>query len=235
MSAFHFKQFDVQHSKGFKVGTDGVLLGAWAQPGDAKRILDIGTGTGLLALMCAQKNPEAFIDAIDIDRDSCEEAKKNFEHSPWANKMSVQFTNLVKFSHAHPSEYDFIICNPPYFSDSTPSPNTSKAVARHGIHFSLQDLAESVVELLTSDGKFALILPDHVQVKFEGYAEDNALFCFRKLKAYNKEGKEKAFILSEWTFEEGEAIGETLNIRNAEGEYSTEHLKLTEAFYLDRE
>jgi len=139
--AFKFKQFQVEHSYAFKVGTDGVLLGAWAEPNGAEQILDIGTGTGLLALMCAQKNPTAFIDAIEIDRDSVMEAEKNFEHSPWGNRMSVQFTNLKKFSREHPESYDYIICNPPYFSESSPSPNPAKALAKQGINFSLKNFS----------------------------------------------------------------------------------------------
>lgn len=233
--SFQFKQFEIQHSYAFKVGTDGVLLGAWAQSEDTNRILDIGTGSGLLALMCAQKNAEAMIYAIDIDRDSCLEAEKNFKQSPWHNRLNVKFTNLVKHSTENPQRYDFIICNPPYYSDSTPSPNATKAIARHGVHFSLEELASASSELLTSSGKLALILPDHVFPKFELFAEDNKLFCLRKLLAYKKEGKETALVLSEWTFEELEPSTETINIRNAEGDYSKEHLKLTEAFYLDRE
>jgi len=233
--AFKFKQFQVEHSYAFKVGTDGVLLGAWAEPNGAEQILDIGTGTGLLALMCAQKNPTAFIDAIEIDRDSVMEAEKNFEHSPWGNRMSVQFTNLKKFSREHPESYDYIICNPPYFSESSPSPNPAKALAKQGINFSLKNFVASSCELLQQHGMLALILPHQEHEKFEAIAEEHHLHCFRKLIAYKKEGHEAAFILSEWSFDEHETTVETINIRDKEGEYSKEHNELTEAFYLDRE
>lgn len=235
MSTFQFKQFQVSQSQAaFKIGTDSVLLGAWAQPIAANRILDIGTGTGLLALMCAQKNPSASIEAIEIDPASFQEAQFNFQQSPWANRLRALNEDVNGFSTENQERYDYIICNPPYFSNGTLNPSAAEAQARHGLSLNLEKLAAYSSNMLIQNGKLALVLPEESFEQFTKSAEENNLHCFRKLIAYKKEGSSQALILSEWAFDKREPITSEINIRNSQGNYSEEHIKLTEAFYLDR-
>lgn len=155
---FTFKQFHIDHSRcAMKVGTDGTLLGAWATLPPAGRILDIGTGTGLIAIMAAQRTTEANITAIDIDRDCALQAEENVAASPWHGRIEVKHTPLQEFSSAEP--YDVIISNPPYFVDSLQSPDAARSTARHTDTLSFDDLTQGVLRLLSPDGHFALILP----------------------------------------------------------------------------
>ena len=126
-SWFQFKQFKVEQGKtAMKVGTDGVLLGAWASVGDAKNILDVGTGTGLIALMLAQRNQNAEISAIDIDRNAVEQAAENAEQSPWSGRISIFESDYNHFRVGVSCLFDLIVSNPPYFEQSLKSPTKSR-------------------------------------------------------------------------------------------------------------
>lgn len=180
---FQFKQFLVKQDRcAMKVGTDGVLLGAWAEGG--QRVLDIGTGTGLIALMMAQRFPEAVIDAIDIDLDAVEQARENVFASPFADRITVVNCALQDYVPAHlhtvfPVEddvrqmgvYDAIVCNPPFFVDSLKNPDKKRAIARHTDSLPFRLLMKRVASLLTADGICSLVLP--VEVKY--VVEDEAL------------------------------------------------------------
>ena len=158
MSSFRFKQFAVEQSGvAMKVGTDGVLLGAWADCEGAKNILDIGTGTGVIALQMAQRNPEAQIRAVEIDETAAHRARANFDLSPWAERLTVEQSAVQEFE---PSEkFDLIVSNPPYFVDSLLPPDAKRSTARHTDTLSFEDLTYGVLRLLSPDGHFALILP----------------------------------------------------------------------------
>lgn len=153
---FSFKQFVIRQDKcGMKVGTDGVLLGAWANGG--KRILDIGTGTGILALMMAQRFPNAYVDAIDIDEDACLQAKENAEGCPFGDRVHVYHAKLQSFETS--SAYDCIISNPPFFTNGQRSCEPQRALARHADTLPYPTLFKSVKRLLTEDGEFSAIIP----------------------------------------------------------------------------
>lgn len=182
-SYFSFKQFTVHQERcAMKVGTDGTLLGAWARGG--AYILDIGTGTGLIALMMAQRFPEASVDAIDIDADACEQARQNVAASPFAARIQVHESSLQNYKLYCPSEdsslsslltplsscYDSIVSNPPYFEQSLKAPDVQRSLARHTDSLSYRDLLQGVVSHLESGGEFSVIIPFDCRSRFEAEA-----------------------------------------------------------------
>jgi tRNA1Val (adenine37-N6)-methyltransferase len=162
---FHFKQFSIRQDKcALKVGTDGVLLGAWTEYAGAKRILDIGTGTGLLALIAAQRNPNAWIDAVEIDDASAEQAAENMAASPWTDRLRVHRMDVRRLHSAEP--YDLIICNPPFYAGEMDSPNDRTSVAKHSGALLFPELIEVVDRLLSPQGRFTAIIPSNRSFDF---------------------------------------------------------------------
>jgi len=157
---FRFKQFTVQQSQAaFKVGTDACLLGAWVNVEKAQHILDIGTGTGLIALMLAQRNAEAMVTGLEIDQKSAAEARLNFEHSPWNDRLGMIHASLEEFSNSSAVRFDHIVSNPPYFVNSTPNSNSRKDRTRHQSHLPLEHLFQSAYTLATDSAQLSLVLP----------------------------------------------------------------------------
>ena len=156
---FQFKQFTVhQQHCAMRVGTDGTLLGAWAQASDgACRILDIGTGTGLIALMMAQRYPQAMVTAIDIDDGAVRQAKENVSSSPFADRINVIKADVLTFEDME--KYDSIVCNPPFFEDSLTCPDPQRTEARHTVTLGYRQLMKSAFRLLKDDGRFSVIIP----------------------------------------------------------------------------
>lgn len=151
---FIFKKFSIhQHKCAHKVGTDAVLIGSWAKVNEARTILDIGTGTGIIALMMAQKS-RATIDAIDIEQSSYEQATENASHSIWADRIKVYHTSLQDFANKTTKKYDAIITNPPYFVDSSKAPDEERSHARHTDTLTFADLISGVKKLLNDTGLF---------------------------------------------------------------------------------
>lgn len=164
---FSFKQFTVfQDRCAFRVGTDGVLLGACTDITDARSILDIGTGTGLIALMLAQRS-EAEITAIEPDRNSFEQACSNVENSKWGNRIKV-INTLLQDYFPGPTKYDLVVSNPPFFTDSLPNPDQVKAATRHNIQMNNEELLSGVSRLIAAGGRFQVIMP---------YVEGNILIA----------------------------------------------------------
>ncbi len=157
---FQFKEFKIEQDKAaMKVGTDGVLLGAWADTNKIKTALDIGTGTGLIALMIAQRNPNAEIIAIDIDENACQQAFDNFRASPWADRLTVHHLSLSRFAELHQTKFDLIVSNPPFFINSLKSDNNSRSAARHNDSLPYSELLKISSSLNTEDGRFSIIVP----------------------------------------------------------------------------
>lgn len=179
---FQFRQFTVRQNRcAMKVGTDGTLLGAWAHGG--KSVLDIGTGTGLIALMMAQRFPEAQVTGIDIDPEAVAQARENVAASPFSN-VEIEENDVKTFSPSHfslpPSHFSLftsIVCNPPYFVDSLVSPDGQRTLARHASSLSYRDLMASVNRLLADDGEFSVVIPFDCKARLESEA---ALACFFK-------------------------------------------------------
>jgi len=157
---FRFKQFTVFHDKcAMKVGTDGVLLGAWTDLKDTQKILDVGTGTGLIALMLAQRNPAALIDAIDIDPLALEQAEANSRNSPFSDRIAVKESSFQAFARLTGKQFDLIVSNPPYFSDSLMPPDRQRAQTRHSVTLTLDDLLFVHVAALRREVDFHLFSP----------------------------------------------------------------------------
>lgn len=230
---FKFKQFTVLQDKtAMKVGVDGVLLGAWVKVEDVKRVLDIGTGTGLLSLMLAQRT-NAIIEAIEIEENAFEQAKSNFGMSKWAERISVHHLPLQKYIVNKKKQFDFIICNPPYFSNSLNSFDKERNLARHNDSLTLEDLFRAVDILLSSDGQFCVIYPFESKKDLLDKAADLNLFPSRILNVKGNERKEPNRVLVEFKRVAKDFREECLVIRSvATNDYSDSYKKLTRDFYL---
>jgi len=239
---FRFKQFIIQQDRcAMKVGTDGVLLGAWSDVENAAHILDVGTGTGLIALMLAQRNKNAEIDAIEIEKNACEQAAENVSNSPWANRITVFHQTLQDFFPA--KKYDMIASNPPYFSQSLKNPNAEKQLARHTDSLTPEDFLRNAKRLLQFNGKLSLIFPANESYHFIKTAKTEGFFCTRLTKVFPKIGaKEKRFLMEfslspALCVETDETVTErsrSIVIENTHRhEYSEDYKNLTKDFYLN--
>lgn len=232
---FTFKQFHIDHSRcAMKVGTDGTLLGAWAAlPPHAKNILDIGTGSGLIAIMAAQRHPTAKITAIDIDKDCVMQATENAVASPWAERIEVIETPLQEYS---PEEkFDVIISNPPYFADSMHSPDKQRTTARHTASLSFKELTDGVLRLLADDGLFAVILPT-AESELLLSASRGRLFTWRRCEVWSTPESGARRIILELKREPPKDLAQKEKIIIEQGErhvYSEEYKALTADFYLN--
>lgn len=230
MAGFRFKQFAVeQDDVAMKVGTDGVLLGAWADCDSAKNILDIGTGTGVIALQMAQRNPEAQVQAVEIDDAAAKRARANFDNSPWAERLEVEQSAVQEFEPAE--KFDLIVSNPPYFVDSLLPPDERRSTARHTHDLTFEELDEAVARLLSEDGKFALILPI---TEFEKYLTLTQLHLVRRCDVHPVEGGAVKRIMGEFAKQPtSQPKFENLAIeRGKRGDYTDEYRALTKEFYL---
>ncbi len=230
--AFKFRQFLVHDEQSTqRVGTDAMLLGAWVNPGSARKILDIGTGCGVLALMMAQQCA-AQVDAIDIDGPSILEAKSNFSNSPWNGRINAIHASLAEFSAQSLPEYDLIITNPPYFSNSLKSPSARKNQARHDDSLSLTELVMTVKKLLTPAGRFALILPAGQAARCTSLCLSNALHQVRRTSVHPKPATQPKRVLLEFSSSGSAGTTESeLNILDASGKFSHAYLSMTGSFH----
>ncbi|MBR6655523.1 MAG: methyltransferase [Alistipes sp.] len=230
MGGFRFKQFAVeQDDVAMKVGTDGVLLGAWADCEGARRILDIGTGTGVIALQMAQRNATAQISAVEIDETASRRARANFDMSPWAERLQVVQVAVQQFE---PTEqFDLIISNPPYFVDSLLPPDERRSTARHTHDLTFEELDRAVCRLLHEAGKFAIILPE---VEFGKFLMLTQLHFVRRCNVHSVEGGAIKRVMGEFAKQStAETIYENIAIEVAKrGEFSEEYRALTKDFYL---
>ena len=230
MGGFRFKQFAVeQDDVAMKVGTDGVLLGAWAACDGAKRILDIGTGTGVISLMLAQRNTEAEIQAVEIDEIATKRARSNFDASPWAERLEVECCAVQEFN---PNEkFDLIISNPPYFVDSLLPPDAKRSTARHTHDLSFEELDKAVCRLLAEDGRFALILPT---TEFDKYLAITQLCLCRRCDVHPTVGSPTKRVMAEFAKQKVDAVVlENITIeQERRGDYTEEYRTLTKDFYL---
>lgn len=232
-SIFRFKQFDVIHGNGsMKVGTDALLLGAWVNVDGCERILDIGTGCGVIALILAQKNQDAYIDAIDIDENSIEETRMNFEKSPWKENLRAYHTNLQSFNPLH--KYNHIVSNPPFFTKGTSSPIEQRHSARHMDKLTFHELIEHSGRLLDEEGQLSLIIPVNQSHDCIEFALKSNLQLARRLMFYpKKESKPERSIL---TFIKRNEIlkveEETLIHYNELNEWTEDYKTLTKEFHI---
>lgn len=230
---FTFKQFHIDHSRcAMKVGTDGTLLGAWATLPANGRILDIGTGTGLIAIMAAQRTSEAKITAIDIDEDCVLQAQDNIAASPWPDRIEVIHSALQEFD--TPEKFDVIISNPPYFIDSQLSPDTARSTARHTTTLPFNELVTGVRRLLADGGHFSLILPPTEMERFRSAAR-GVMFVVRECHVWSTPTSGVRRIMAEFQAEPPAKLTVVEKIiieEKGRHEYSEEYRTLTRDFYL---
>ena len=198
-SSFRFKQFTVYQDRcAMKVGTDGTLLGAWARVG--KRILDIGTGTGLIAMMMAQRCPESCVTAVEIDEAAYGQAKLNLQNSPFAKRVDIVNVSIQEFSAKFAGEkYDSIVCNPPFFVNSLGCPDAQRHIARHTSSLPFGELFKAVGSLITCDGFFAVVIPADIQLQFDAEARLSGFSCVRKCLVRTVERKTPKRVLLEYS------------------------------------
>lgn len=237
-SNFTFKQFVVWHDRcAMKVGTDGVLLGAWQPcPSDfsPRRILDIGTGSGLIALMKAQLHAEAEIDGIDIDAGAYDQATYNFVQSPWSERLHAHQCPLQDW---HPDyRYDLIVSNPPYFQNSLKNPDQGRLLARHTDSLPFAMLIGQATSLLAEGGRLMLIVPAEAEHELCTLAGDNGLSLRARMRVFTKEGKpQKRSMLCWENAETGELPmpeNRDFYIQSAHSPRSEEYAEMCRDFYL---
>ena len=263
---FQFKQFFVRHDRcAMKVGTDGVLLGCWSGYDAAAagsptiphryhyaRCLDIGTGSGLIALMLAQRFPDAHIDAIDIDKAAVEQAAENFAASPWSDSLHAFHARLQDWQIVHRTSsprtlpYSLIVSNPPYFQNSLKNPDKGRQTARHTDTLSFSELIHHSVRLLTENGILALVLPAEAEQEICSLAAQHSLYLTRITRVYSKDSKPARRVLlcfSNSQFSDNRAPSglrtlnsqfseDTLVLEDEKGGRSAAYREITKDFYL---
>ena len=214
-----------------KTGTDAVLLGAWADVEKATSILDIGTGSGLIALILAQRTSiEIKIDAVEIEEEDASQAKENVAQSPWPDKIQIHNTPIQEFKPG--KKYNLIVSNPPFFNNSMLPPSDKRKSARHTQSLSYDDLLYSVKQLIMDDGIFAIVLPVKEGNAFISQAQFHGLYCRRQLAIYTREGKPQERWLIELSRTPGAVNIEKLVLYDQGQERSDGYKKLTSDFYL---
>jgi tRNA1Val (adenine37-N6)-methyltransferase len=232
---FQFKQFEVQHDRStMKVGTDAVLLGAWAHVANAGRILDIGTGSGIIALMAAQRTaPTTQIDAVEIERQDAVQAAENFSASPWRDRLHIHVSPIQDFpTPLPPSLFDVIVSNPPYFINSQEPPNKRRHEARHTVALDHAALLVAAGRLLHLQGTFNVVLPYTEGLQFIALAKQQHFFCTRQYSFRTREGKPIERWLLEFSRKEGETETGEILLYKEKLEWSDRYVELTRDFYL---
>jgi len=231
MDHFDFKQFRINQQKAaFKTGTDGVMLGAWADASSAARVLDIGTGSGLIALMIAQRT-DAAITGIEPDILSCEQARENVQGSPWKDRIEIVKTRLQDYSPGH--SFDLVVSNPPFFRQSLTGSDQRLSRARHDYDLTGKELLRGVSSLLAPGGKFCLILPYAEAAIFIAEAAEEGLFCNKILKVKPLPSAPVKRMLMEFADSKSELQQSFLTIEKKRHRYSDDYIKLTADYYLN--
>jgi tRNA1Val (adenine37-N6)-methyltransferase len=234
-TAFAFKQFNVKQDKcAMKVGTDAVLLGSWIQPNGSTHILDIGTGTGVIALMLAQKTNASII-GIDIDVIATQQAQENVDESKFKNSITLFNTSFQDFVKSTALKFQLIVSNPPFFEQSLKSIDEKRSNARHADVLPFDDLLDGVIKVLAESGKFCLILPTLEAEKFRNMAQKKGLCLSKLLRVKSRVDKDTdKRHLMQFEFKPSEFSEETIAIEEDERHsYTQAYKELTKAYYLN--
>ena len=231
---FQFKQFAVdQTGCAMKINTDGVLLGALAEVANPQSILDIGTGTGVIALMLAQRFASAQIDAVEIDEPASLTATKNFQSSPFANRLGLFHQDFKKYFEEHPEKkYDLIVSNPPFHINSLESPKANKTVAKHTDEDFFEDLITGVAQNLTENGLCWLILPLQAAELVKNLAVSNNLFLKKIITVHSFEHSIPHREILCFGLKRHEAENSKLVIYESVGNYTTEYKQLLKPYFI---
>lgn len=234
MSIFHFKQFQIEQDRcAMKIGTDAVLLGTWTPlTNKPYNILDIGTGTGVLALILAQRSTAEQIDAIEIDDEAFEQATDNFEASPWNDRLFCFHAGLDEFMDEPEDEYDLIISNPPFYTENYKTENTQRDLARFEDALPFEDLVEAADLLLSENGIFSVIIPFKEEERFLALAKDFELYPLKITRVKGKPNTEIKRSLLAFTRIQQTPLIDELIIEIARHQYTPEYINLTQDFYL---
>jgi len=231
---FQFKEFSIQQDKtAMKVGTDGVLLGAWTQVNsEVFSVLDIGAGTGLIALMVAQKSNAEVIDAIELNDDAYEQTVDNFERSSWGDRLFCYHASLQEFVDEIDDEYDLIISNPPFYTSTYKEISEERAMARHTESLTYHELLKGTSKLLSEIGSCAFIIPFLEEAYFIELAKQQKLFPNRITRVKGTENSPIKRSLLQFSFTENSTIINELVIEIERHQYTSEYINLVKDFYL---
>lgn len=217
-----------------KVGTDGVLLGAWADTAGAKSILDIGTGTGVIAIMLAQRAPEATVCGVEIEEDSYLQAAENMANSPFAQRMEAQKKSIQDFAKLSRDSFDLIVSNPPFFTGGTLSINQDKLSVRHTVKLSHGDLLQAVRKLLSKNGKFCAILPNIEGMRFREIAKTYNLHCTKQTSVFPIKDRPVERLLLQFELESKPVVEDELTILKSgnANDWTDEYTVMAKDFYV---
>ncbi|WP_317173226.1 tRNA1(Val) (adenine(37)-N6)-methyltransferase [Maribacter aquimaris] len=239
---FKFKQFEIHQDRcAMKIGTDGVLLGAWTEiDNNTYNILDIGSGTGIIALMLAQRSAADNIEAIELDGDAFEQCTENFENSPWGDRLfcfHAGFDEFVdEYTEVEPDEselYDLIVSNPPFYKEDVTSGDSARDAARQNTSLPFDELVEGVSKLLTKEGSFSTIIPFKEESRFIALAAQNGLHPSRITRVKGTQTADTKRSLLQFSFIEHEIDENELIIEAERHQYTNDYTALTQAFYLN--
>ena len=229
---FRFKQFAVDHDRSsMKVGTDAVLLGAWCDVGGAHRVLDVGTGCGVIALMVAQRTPGSCrIHAIDIDQASVSEAQGNFLRSPWSHRLTVQLVDVNDFFSQ--ASFDLIVSNPPFYNEDVLPPDAVRAAARHTHALSFNQLMQAAVRLLSPHGSIAVVTPVEARDALTAAATFAGLHLARFTQVHSTHAGPAKRLLWQWSKQPCLTQRDALTIHRPGGQFTDHYRTLCCDFYL---
>jgi len=231
VKSFKFKQFEIQQSKDvFRVGTDGVLLGALADVKSASKVLEVGTGTGLISLMLAQRNSSAEFLGIDINEEAVNLTQINFENSPFSSRLKNMHQDFKNFK--ADDKFDFIVSNPPYFEESD---SEKDKLARQTVELNFQQLISKSSELLSENGVLSVIIPFEIGNIFTELAQENQLFLIRKINIKGIENSKIKRLILEFSLMRNELEESEFIIEKSPRQYSDQYLELTKEFHVFKE
>ncbi|REH54488.1 tRNA1Val (adenine37-N6)-methyltransferase [Tenacibaculum gallaicum] len=237
MKPFQFKEFTVHQDKtAMKIGTDSVLLGAWCDLGGyPDTILDVGSGTGVISLMLAQRSDAMTIDAVEVDESAYEQTVENFEQSAWGDRLfcyNASFVEFVEEMAEEEEEYDIIISNPPFYTDDYETEDVARNKARFTSSLSFEELVQGVSEILSENGRFSSIIPFKEERNFIKLAEKHNLYVNRTCRVKGNPTSEIKRSLLEFSFTEATVQEEELIIETKRHQYTDAYINLTKDFYL---
>lgn len=241
MSVFRFKQFSVtQAESAMKVGTDAMLLGSLVMADRPDQILDIGSGTGVISLMMAQRFAEANICGIELDDASANESRENFQNSPWSDRLSIVSSDLLEFKFKQ--KFDLIVSNPPYYQSRLENQDARKSQARHEAALPMDAMLKKVRTLLNDDGSFWVIIPAEISTIWMGTAETLGFQCIGRKDVYGKKGGTikrviLEFGLSKINIDRQEVIltsEDIITIRDVDNSYTDQYIELTKEFHFNK-
>lgn len=228
MKPFRFQQFSIQQSKDvFRVGTDGVLLGAMCNVKNAKKILEIGTGTGLISLMLAQRNVSAKISAIDINENAVKLASENFRNSIFNENLKVELKDFKNFETNE--NFDLVVCNPPFFEKNA---SAKDVLARQQVELNFRNLVEKSTEIITKKGILSIILPSEAAMDVKSLAAEFNLYLVREINIYGIEGGNLKRNILEFSLAQKPLEISDFVIEKSPREYSDQYLNLTKNFHV---